>query len=101
VNSVELFVFAFIFLFVLLYALFPGLVMGILIGLFVRSKSNSWKWCLVVSGIASTMFIIVARSELSLAIVPIWIALLPWIFLGRWFGRMLQPPDTLKISPKS
>ena len=95
-NSVALFVFAFIYLFVLLYALFPGLIMGILIGLFVRSKSNSWKWCLVVSGIASTMFIIFAGGEFSLAIVPIWIALLPWIFLGRWFGRMLLPPDTPK-----
>ena len=95
-NGVELFVFAFIFLFVLLYALLPGLVMGILIGLFVRSKRNSWKWCLVVSGIASTTFIIVARSELSLAIVPIWTALLPWIFLGRWFGRILLPPDAPK-----
>ena len=77
-NGVELFVFAFIFLFVLFYALFPGLVIGILIGLFVRSKSNSWKWCLVVSGIGSTMFIIVAGRELSLEIVPIWIAL--WHF---------------------
>ena len=95
-NSIELFLNGFIFLFVLLYALFPGLVMGIAIGLFVRSKSKSWKWCLVASGIASTMFIIVARGEFSLAIVWIWIALLPWIFLGRWFGRMLQPPDTPK-----
>jgi hypothetical protein len=42
------------------------------------------------------MFIIFAGGEFSLAIVPIWIALLPWIFLGRWFGRMLLPPDTPK-----
>jgi hypothetical protein len=93
VDSIALFLFAFIFTFVLWFALIPGLVMGISIGMLVRSKSKSWKWCLVISGIAATMFIIGARREFSLEIMPIWIALLPWTFLGRWLGRVLLPPD--------
>jgi ABC-type uncharacterized transport system permease subunit len=64
VDSITLFLFTFIFTFVLWYALLPGLIMGIAIGVLVRNNSKSWKWCPVISGIAATMFIVVAADKL-------------------------------------
>jgi hypothetical protein len=91
VNSVVAALATVVFAFVLICAAVPGLIMGIPIGLLVRSKSKSWKWCLGTDVVGATLYAVVANN-FGVGFVMILVALLPWIFFGRWVGYMLRPP---------
>ena len=89
-NSVVAGLATVVFAFVLVWAAVPGLIMGIPIGLLVHSKNKSWKWCLGTDVVAATAYAVVAH-DFSGGVMFL-VALLPWIFFGRWVGYMLRPP---------